>query len=300
MTDTTPERMLVILGTGASHDCLPFVNDDSQVAVSGLGTVRLAEVRPPVTQQLVQPRLLTNWFANRWDWARPLVDRLQRVLGAALNGDESATVVTLEDALTSYQASCGSVPDRQRHLLAFRFFLRDVFALCTDAVHSASLTGGVTNHVALLSAAMDWCGRKPSRSVVFISFNYDIILEQAMAAQWGFDALQLSDYLRHPQVQLLKPHGSIVWNWPLHGARPLTSEDDTDSFGRASIELALSQEIDHSDIKCEKAWEPWYLTGPRPRSFRHSRFPCAPKANFCGRISSSSTSCRFRAQSPSS
>src|SRR5262245_1211896 len=84
------DTMLVILGAGASFDCIPHEGMDrlsfkeqvldAEVQPRGLPALSLANGRPPMTQQLSERKPLLNWALNRWRWARPVVDYLRQEL----------------------------------------------------------------------------------------------------------------------------------------------------------------------------------------------------------------------------
>jgi hypothetical protein len=172
----------------------------------------------------------------------------------------------LEQALREFDEGADRIPERKRQMLAMRFFLRDLFAACTDYMCSPELAGGITNHVTLLNRLLDWCS-PGNRSVVFISFNYDFILERAMEASWGFDPLDLSNYLTHDRIQLLKPHGSVLWNWRVSNPGREFGGGDWRVFGEASIQEALASPVAETDIHCQAFRPIDGLQVPLPISF---------------------------------
>ncbi|WP_276944637.1 hypothetical protein [Ferrimicrobium acidiphilum] len=250
-----PEAMLIILGAGASHDCLPSNIQDSMV-VNGtvLGGIPLRELRPPLTQQLAGTGTLTNWFTSRWDSAVPAISHLRATLTKTPSSSGAQRVQTLESALREYEDGSLLDPARRRHLLALSFYFRDLFSACTDYVHAHGVGGGDTNQLRLLGQVRQWGGSKAQRTVTFVSFNYDLILEQAMTMYSQFNPLELSDYLNDPLSRLLKPHGSACWHWMvpspptdslLSVVRPI---DPARSEGQRAIERALVDEIDRNNL----------------------------------------------------
>jgi len=250
MERSIPEAMLVILGAGASSDCLPPSVAGYGIATSAsLPSRAVEDARPPMTQQLAESRALSNWVLGHWRSATPVVAHLRDTLSRD-EGQSEEKVKTLEVALREFEAAGDRIPERKRQMLAMRFYLRDLFAACTDYMCSPELAGGVTNHVALLNRLLEWCS-PGNRTVVFISFNYDFILERAMEALWGFRPLDLNNYLAHDRVQLLKPHGSVLWNWRVDHPSQAFRGGGWIQFGEASIDEALRNSVDETDIQCQ-------------------------------------------------
>lgn len=242
------ETLLVVLGAGASYDNVPgrrpgdATDGSVLVGAVGLPSLQLDEVRPPLTQDLARPGRLTNWALERWPLARPVVDYLRRHVVEATTGRQQ--VVRLESALQEYQAGEDIVPERALHMFAMRFYLQDLLWASTAYSMSASLTGGVSNYLTLVSRLLEWAGRG-GRQVVVISFNYDLMVERALKSMWGFSARRMGDYLAHDRVGFLKPHGSIHWGWELQQV-PRISSTDPVAFGRRSIEFAVQYGVERS------------------------------------------------------
>ena len=254
------EAMLVILGAGASYDCLPStILDNTNVFSPFHFGLTVKDIRPPFTQELAEEGQLTNWFTNRWELARPVVSRLRDTLNSKTITSGSEKVQTLESALREYEAGALQDPARRSSLLAFSFYLRDLFNACTDRVDQVG--GGVTNHVRLIDRVREWGTRKPNRTVTFVSFNYDLILENAMSSHiFSFNPLELQDYLKDPHTRLLKPHGSACWYWwdgspPTNHLEQLLSPPPVlprsvslENSARNAIRLALEHGIETSQI----------------------------------------------------
>lgn len=186
------ETLLVIVGAGASHDCIPlwqlphpgnFLGFDNQVIeinCPGLPTLRIDHCIPPLTQDLAKASPLVNWALDRWPPARPAVAHLREALRVSSDGSTQEQVVSLEESLAHFKADAVVVPENERSLLAFRFFLRDLIWATTNYVMSGQLTGGITNYTYLLQTLSMWAGQQEGRKVVIVSFNYDLLLERSM------------------------------------------------------------------------------------------------------------------------
>lgn len=230
------ETLLVILGAGASHDCVPLWQlprgdsldpgklDRLQIECPNLPTLSLGDCKPPLTQNLAEAGPLVNWALDRWPQARPVVAHLREVLRVTESNSTAQRVISLEEALAHFQADADLVPENTRSLLAFRFYLRDLIWATTNYMMSGQLTGGITNYTYLLDAVNRWAGYQDGRKVVIVSFNYDLLLERAMTSLWNFQPTSLIQYLNHGRISLLKPHGSLQWLWPSATDSSLTTD----------------------------------------------------------------------------
>jgi hypothetical protein len=92
-----------------------------------------------------------------------------------------------------------------------RFYLQSLIAKCSeDWVHSQA---GLTNHVWLVRLVELWRASK-TEPVLWVTFNYDTILDNALEGRFGVDLVErgdLGDYVAHDQFQLFKLHGSYNW-----------------------------------------------------------------------------------------
>lgn len=155
------------------------------------------------------PRLFYNELATRYPACRPLLGELRRRLGST--GD-TPPAITLEEALAEYAAGQEVDPLVGHHVAAIRFYLRDLLWESSEAMLAAELTGGVTNYTELVSRCYRWA-RVTEGHVCFVSFNYDFLLEQACANHGWLVIDDLGSYVAHHHASLLKPHGSVRWQW---------------------------------------------------------------------------------------
>jgi hypothetical protein len=198
---------IVVIGAGASFDCSGMDYGGIDLEVEGLRSLPYAQVRPPLTNQLVEPSLFHNEIISRYPQCRPLIGELQTVL------DRNGSAISLERALADYAESAEEDPERKVHLMAMRFYIRDLLWAASDFMLSNQISGGVTNYVKLLTTLRMWA-IKTNRLLCFVSFNYDTLLESACASYWQFDPHDLDSYLADDWVKVVKPHGSIAWVWP--------------------------------------------------------------------------------------
>lgn len=245
--DEQRETLLVIVGAGASFDCLGSdVSDDQVLHVPGLPALSAAQCRPPLAAQLADPSPLGNRTLGKWDKARPVVDSLRREMLHADNDDARAP--TLEQALRVYQDRSKEIPKHELHLLTFRFYLQDLLWRATSYMMCDELAGGVTNYLSLLSECMRWVS-KGDRCVVFVSFNYDLLLERALESYGILNAGSIDSYVEDDTVTLLKPHGSIQWGWKVGpNQEHIAYTVDPYRHGAESVKQALHYGVDDSSL----------------------------------------------------
>jgi len=205
--------LLVIVGAGASYDCLPERElDRTTINGPGLPPRSACDVRPPLTKDLVQAGEFYNKLVVRYPQCRPVVDDLRRRLRT-----------TQQRSLTLIRS----------HITAMCFYLRDLLWASTDYMLSADLTGGVTNYTTLVRRLRQWA-TSMNRHVCFVSFNYDLLLDYACRDDWGLNPLNLASYVSDPYTTLIKPHGSVHWAWPLASQSGTVGSADADAAAIAA------------------------------------------------------------------
>ena len=196
--------LVVILGAGASFDSVNLDHDPPLKEPENL------QWRPPLASELFDTR--PN-FRNRlaeYEKARPIVQRIRRQLAAG---------VLLEDELSLLQAEAvaGYLP-RHQQLLAVQCYLQAIIRECTN--EWLERCGRATHYDELVDTIEAWRLRQPNGTqeqddvVTYITFNYDLMLEHALADvyQWVPSAESLDDYGDHHAYKLAKPHGSVDWS----------------------------------------------------------------------------------------
>jgi len=126
----------------------------------------------------------------------PIVPRLRRLR------DES-----LEAALQDLQAKAKDYPRGLQQLAAVRYYLQYILWHCGTAWRDVAK--GVTNYKTLL----DLIERTNIKNepVCIVTFNYDMLLEDALS-DFGLPIKAVTDYTkRHPFYKVFKVHGSVNW-----------------------------------------------------------------------------------------
>ncbi len=199
--------MLVCIGAGASFGSLvgsPFLN--LPININGvMPSLTAEEARPPLTQHLVRPAKLQNWHLGKHQACIPVVDWLRRNMGTG-----GAEAKSFEEFLVEYRDS-RHVPNVNAHLTSLRFYVRDLIWSCTTVLRDWSVSGGITHYASLVNELYDWACQH-DREVVFVVFNYDLLLEDACRVAWGMEWWNTPSYLAsNERMRVLKPHGSIHW-----------------------------------------------------------------------------------------
>jgi SIR2-like protein len=183
--------LMVVFGAGASWDSANFEPTDVTTTMHW---------RPPIGSELFADRRYFGLFIDKYWWVRPLVNRFR-------NARDS---VTLEAELEEIQdASKGRVLTREQ-LFALRYYLQRVISgTCqewSNRIH------GNTNYVRLVDDVDSiWTHGRKGDPVIFVTFNYDVLLDGALGQIDVKVGESLESYTENPQYRLIKPHGSVNW-----------------------------------------------------------------------------------------
>jgi hypothetical protein len=191
--------LLVILGAGASYDSVlhhpppdrPFTTTTARDQRFGA----YEEFRPPLANQLFDDRPLLVETIQTYPAFMPLVNLLR--------GD-----VRVEQQLAKFEEQAKTYPERKRQMAAIKYYLHHM--LWRSQSMWSNEHRGITNHLTFLDAIERW-RYENEQQVCFVTFNYDTMLEEAMAHLWGGQFANLSAYTSRPEYKLIKLHGSIDW-----------------------------------------------------------------------------------------
>lgn len=174
--------LLVIFGAGASYDSVP-----------SYGVREVVDQRIPLTNGLFSLRFRD--LIKRFDPMLPIVPYLQVLEGAT----------SVEQKLEELQEQSATYPERQRQLLAVRYYVQT--AVWTVDVRWHKLAAGVTNYRTLLDELVRVV--RPNDPIPLVTFNYDRMLDWTLS-EIGQRMVDLDDYTQH-RVKLFKMHGSVNW-----------------------------------------------------------------------------------------
>jgi hypothetical protein len=189
--------LLVVLGAGASFDSIP-----ERHVVDG-------RWRPPLTKDLFRTE-----FRGILSELPPAQAAAEAVLHASATAgeDPAAQAGLLERQLAAMQELATTDRTRFRDLEGVRHYLQEVFRRCSEDWLESN--GGITNQVWLVAEIESWRARERRHRVIYCTFNYDTILDQALASRFGWDPRDrpgLEGYVADQRFALLKLHGSYDW-----------------------------------------------------------------------------------------
>jgi hypothetical protein len=188
------ETLMVIFGAGASFD-------------SSRTETRESEYRPPLTRDLFEAQRSYSHLLQYFPLARGIVNQLRR-------SQHIVPPPTIESVLGELRDH-GSDQDRLS-LDASRYYVRAAIGFV--AHHWFTTLHGVTLYQELVHQIEGWRCAEAGRRVLYVSFNYDDLIERALTDENILQIRFLDDYADpNSHTSLLKPHGSTNW-WREPGA----------------------------------------------------------------------------------
>jgi hypothetical protein len=215
--------LLVVFGAGASYDSFQLFPGPPPCDNGPLTPKEICwEERPPLANQLFDSRPIFVDLMEKFKEVQALVPLLRQ------------PGISIEKQLAEFQEQARTYPPAQRELNAIRFYLRSALWDCQDRWRSRHR--GVTNFATLLREIDRW-RLTVSEPVCFVTFNYDTMLEEAMAPVLRFNVRDMNSYIALSEYKLFKLHGSINWGRELKGiahpgnATPFAYENLLDIVG---------------------------------------------------------------------
>lgn len=223
--------LLVIFGAGASFDSVPFLHPN----------VYNGPDRPPLADQLFESRASFLDAMSRYPRIKAIIPRL---LGGSV-----------ENKLEELLREGAKNHERLKQLTAVRYYLQDIVRRCQDDWLGRSK--GITNYRSLLDEVEGWRQSANVSEVFLVTFNYDTILENALAEdnQIRFRARTTADYVSG-QYKVIKPHGSINWTHHISQhrgppGRPRNYDELIDQLINSADSLRIDPSID-VDLDAER------------------------------------------------
>jgi hypothetical protein len=184
--------LLVIFGAGASFDSLPTYPPGTYIP-GGLEDLN----RPPLANELFANRPLFAESISFYPQCQPIIPQL-RTLGKH----------SLESVLQDLQTKADYHPRVHQQLAAVRYYLQDI--LLRAPGHWNQVAQGVTNYKSLVNLIER--GNRLEKPVCLVTFNYDLLLENALH-DFRLSIETFHDYTKkHPFFRVFKLHASVNWD----------------------------------------------------------------------------------------
>jgi SIR2-like domain len=209
--------LMVIVGAGASYDSAISRPLESSTA---RGTNRL-----PLANSLFEERkVFFEAFHNHQHFG-PIVHRLRSLNGRGI-----------EEVLEEISLEGESYPHRRVQLLAIRYYLKSAIGSC--AAEWLTEVDRVTNYRILFDLIRQY--KRPGMPVVIVTFNYDLLLEDALGLEMRYQFPKIDSYAQTQQeFSLFKMHGSTNWsrfvNTPQLNYSQMISLAETDGISETEM-----------------------------------------------------------------
>jgi len=236
--------LLVILGAGASYDSAdPYYVDN---AIQD----EIPEWQPPLANGLFGRRSHFLKAIDSFKDSRSLVVQLRTALADGTRQLEEELDKVSEKAATDARAAT--------QLMAIRYYLQQTLQACSHHWHR--ITNGCTYYQVLVERLDEWA-RARDECIVYVTFNYDTLLEQAIQDSGPkFCIESLEDYISHPRLKLIKLHGSVDWAHVVSLPQPFPSTTEREYVIENALDLRIPSKIvlrpDQNSGTRGQAWVP--------------------------------------------
>lgn len=174
--------LMVVLGAGASYDSWSSFPPDRMPRESEI-------FRPPLAKELFLPFAPFRAASEQYERCQPLLPYLEYQ-------------DNVEEILEQFRVEAEDNVERRRQLLALQYYIREIIVACqTDWLRK---THRVTNFRTLVDQVQG------CPEVCFVTFNYDVLLENALLAI-DVHFPDISSYVSNINYKLFKLHGSTDW-----------------------------------------------------------------------------------------
>lgn len=177
---------MVILGAGASYDSVfEIFNQEEE-----------AKWRPPLGADLFEPRKNFREIFDKYEGLQTLYSALN-----AVDDIEEYFQERWDFAINN------NANELLNSLINIQYALNDL--MLNISIKYKNI--GLSNYDILINDAYEY-SKKHKEPVLFVTFNYDILLEYSIRKRYpgALDYLQIHEYLMYP-LKIIKPHGSCNW-----------------------------------------------------------------------------------------
>jgi hypothetical protein len=207
--------LLVVFGAGASYDSVatrePKLASELRRTLHADAAIPLMsddehQARPPLADQLLDARPRFMEILKRF----PMLDEIAPHLQLRPTGH------SLEAQLEEYAGQVEVYPRRLQQLTALRFYIEAIIEQCEARwIQQSNVQLNVSALLDLIELL-----RGTRRQSVFVTFNYDRLLEYALERRFNRTFRYAADYVKSDALPLIKLHGSLGWRRLLAGSPP--------------------------------------------------------------------------------
>lgn len=196
----TPHMLMVIFGAGASFDSSPTYT---------LGMVPPGATETDRDNDFNRPPLAKDLFANRpvFIEAVDAFPQCKTIVHRLRDPRVTSGTMSIETLLWEIEEETQTYTRGRQELAAVRCYLQRAISQCET--HWREKTRRITNYLSLLREIQRT--HKTDEPVCLVTFNYDTLLEDALA-DLDFGIERMEDYTqRVAPFAVFKLHGSVSW-----------------------------------------------------------------------------------------
>jgi hypothetical protein len=231
MNDTGSSSLAIVIGAGASYDCIANESDD--IPPHRKTTVVNPNYRPPLTRDLFTPQPAFNEILDRY----PLVSGLSEEIRVRLKkaqGSQDGKSESLEQILRELAASQRF--DTRKHVLEVPLYLQELFWTIGDKYIESGRSKFSTLVRRVLDSSFD--------RVLFLTLNYDLLLDKALSEYTSHRFTTIASYTPLGKGWfLVKAHGSVNWARTLSNG-PDFNGDHNGFISELSVDPRFSSETE--------------------------------------------------------
>jgi len=199
--------LMVILGAGASYDSSQAYRP-VHVGWGGQQSSFGVPAQRPDDEGPWRPPLAKDLFLDRHHALGNIVRKYPKLSHILPYLREPSNNRSVEEILESLQEEGKDNPESQREFASVRYYLSELLHEVTEGW--LTKTNRVTNYAPLLRDILRF--NRSSEPVCLVTFNYDLLLENALNT-FDFKLKDPEEHLgSHPLLKLFKLHGSVNWS----------------------------------------------------------------------------------------
>jgi len=254
MNESQSNLLTVVIGAGASHDCI--ANEPNDTPEQSRITAVDPNYRPPLTQDLFTPHPAFNEILNMYQLVSGLSEEIRARTRKKKNGEAEG----LEQVLRQLAASRRI--DTKKQVWEVPLYLQELFWTISDKY----IMSGRSKFSTLVRRVLD----SSCERVLFLTLNYDLLLDKAISEYVNHKFANMGSYIPPGESWLLvKAHGSVNW------ARTLINGPDFngDHYGFVSQLSANPEFSTETEVLLGNKGENYFPFKPQIRYGQKYKYP---------------------------